>query len=373
MAAGTLAISSIYFVSAASSRHFQEQQRIAQTQMATRMAMEQLRRDVSRAGFLGTPNAVLENSCIAPAAPVRAVEFIDNQDPGAIPNAVDHLAQADRLRLTGNFATSDEYLAGGVSADGRTVFLQTRWQSFRRSFGEPFDPQAFLNVFQPNRMLRIVNRQNLHFFVRITGASAANRSVTFTPSIPVGGLCVGGIAAGARVAPLMRLEYLVMDLSATPAGARFATLDPNQDFVGTTPHHLVRREIQFDAGAASVPIPGSERVVLEYVVDANFDFWLDQQLLVGGPPDLQFFQGAPAQNQIDATPHRVRSVVATIAARTPDQSPRFEWPGPRPNREAPLTHFTLRQPPAVGSPSSRVRSLQSEIAIPNLMTRMIRP
>jgi len=375
MTAGTLAISSIYFVSAASSRHFQEQQRVAQTQMSVRMAMERLRRDIGRAGFLGTPNAVREQNCVPPVSPVAAVEFLEAEDNAAIPNAGPHRTEADRLRLTGNFATSDEYLSGGVSADGRTVFLQTRWQSFRRSFGVPFDPQAFLAVFQPNRLLHIVNQQNNHFFVRITGADAANRSVTFAPGIPVGGLCVGGIGAGARVAPLMRLEYLVMDLSALPAGARFATADPNEDFLGTTPHHLVRREIQFGPIGApvAVPIAGSERVVLEYAVRSDFDFWLDMEPTPGLPPNLQRFLGNVAEAQIVATPHRVRSVIATLAARTPDQNPRFGWPGPRANEDDPFTHFTLRDPPVVGAPSSRVRSLRAEIAVPNLMNRAIRP
>ncbi|MFW5921446.1 MAG: PilW family protein, partial [Polyangiales bacterium] len=36
LVAGLIAISSIYFVSAASTRHFHEQQRIAQTQMSLR-------------------------------------------------------------------------------------------------------------------------------------------------------------------------------------------------------------------------------------------------------------------------------------------------------------------------------------------------
>lgn len=372
MAAGALAISSIYFVSATSSRHFQDQQRIAQTQMSVRMAMEQLRRDVARAGFLGTPNAQREQNCLPPPVPVVAVEHFDNLDAAVIPNAAMHAAQADRLVLTGNFASSDEYLAGGFSADGRTVFLQSQWQAFRRSFGVPFDGQAFTDVFQAGRLLHVVTQQGNHFFATIVAATPAQQSVTFNPPVPVGTLCLGGLGAGARVAPLMRLEYAVVDLSAGAPGAVLRTNDAQQNFVGTTPHHLVRREVAFGAGVGA-PVPGSERVVLEFVVHADYDFWVDNQAVPGAAPDLQVRQGAAAEAYLAATPHRARSVLATLGARTQDQNPRFPWPGNRAVND-PFTHFTLDPAPVVGqTPSARVRTLTAEIGMPNLMSRAIRP
>ncbi|MBC7172556.1 MAG: prepilin-type N-terminal cleavage/methylation domain-containing protein, partial [Polyangiaceae bacterium] len=54
LVAGLVAITAIYAVGSSSARHFQEQQRIAQTQMALRMAMSQLRVDIQRAGLFGT-------------------------------------------------------------------------------------------------------------------------------------------------------------------------------------------------------------------------------------------------------------------------------------------------------------------------------
>lgn len=372
MAAGALAISSIYFVSAASSRHFQDQQRVAQTQMAVRMAMDQLRRDVARAGFLGTPNAQREQNCLPPPVPVVAVQHFDNFDAAAIPNAGLHSSQADRLVLTGNYASSDEYLVGGFSADGRTVFLQTQWQSFRRSFGVPFDAQAFQDVFLAGRMVHVVTQQGNHFFATITNTNPAQQSVTFTPPVPVGTLCVGGIGSGARLAPLVRLEYVVMDLSAGPGGAVLRTNDAQQNFVGTTPHHLVRREVAFGAGIGA-PVPGSERVVLEYAVHADYDFWVDDEVVPGAPPDLQVRQGPLAQAYLAANPHRARSVLATLGARTQDQNPRFPWPGNRGPND-PFTHFTLDAAPIVAqTPSARVRTLTTEIGMPNLMNRAIRP
>ena len=62
LVAGLIAISSVYTISKASSQNFHEQQRISQAQMATRMAVEQIRLDVQRAGFLGSANTGTERT-----------------------------------------------------------------------------------------------------------------------------------------------------------------------------------------------------------------------------------------------------------------------------------------------------------------------
>jgi prepilin-type N-terminal cleavage/methylation domain-containing protein len=72
---GMIVIASVYTIGGASSWHFQEQQRIGQLQLATRMALERVRRDVQRAGFQGTPDSNLERTCgLAPPQRLRAVD-----------------------------------------------------------------------------------------------------------------------------------------------------------------------------------------------------------------------------------------------------------------------------------------------------------
>ncbi|HET6339704.1 MAG TPA: prepilin-type N-terminal cleavage/methylation domain-containing protein, partial [Polyangiales bacterium] len=70
---GGIAISSLYAVGAASTRHFREQQRISTTQSSLRSAMNQIKRDFARAGYLATPNVAANGeSCgVAPTAPVN--------------------------------------------------------------------------------------------------------------------------------------------------------------------------------------------------------------------------------------------------------------------------------------------------------------
>ena len=174
--AGLIAIASIYSLSAASARHFHEQQRIAQTQMSLRMAMTQFRRDLVRAGYLGTSNSQTEQTCIHPATPIAAIDSFVNDDAGStawLPNAAENGVSADRIILTGNYASPEGYLAQGLSGAGNEVFLQEGWQAFRRSFGVPFNDQAFTEVFQVGRLLPIRTQQGNHFFTQITSLNTA--------------------------------------------------------------------------------------------------------------------------------------------------------------------------------------------------------
>ena len=60
---GALVIASVYTIGVSSARHFQEQQRVSQLQLATRIALDRIRRDVSLAGFGGSPDSAAENPC----------------------------------------------------------------------------------------------------------------------------------------------------------------------------------------------------------------------------------------------------------------------------------------------------------------------
>lgn len=359
LVAGAIAITSIYYVSAASSRHFQEQQRVAQTQMNLRMAIEQLRRDVALAGYLGTPNSGREQRCIEPLAPITAVSLENGAATGVLPNAAGNLVEADTLRLTGNFVTADSYLAVGLNAGGNQLTLQRTWQSFRRTFGAPgaggYSEAAFVDVFRTGRWLHITTQQGNHFFVQITGQNGAQASVTFTPSLPIGGHCVGGLADGAQVAPLTRIEYTVMDAQSDPT---LASLRRSTAVEGGVHPVLVRREIALDSLA---PVANTERIVAEYVANFDVDFIMDDQTGTGGAPILTRYDDADAQAELlpTANPHHARVALVNLALRGPREDPRFLAGG-----------YDIRTD-AIGM--ARVRGLAAEVLIPNVANRMMRP
>ncbi|MCB9666514.1 MAG: prepilin-type N-terminal cleavage/methylation domain-containing protein [Myxococcales bacterium] len=351
-------ISSVYFISSSSAKHFQEQQRIAQTQLSLRIAMEQLRRDISRAGFLGTPSSATETTCVAPGVGVQAVAFTNNTDIAQIPQGAAHGVQADRLILVGNYLTSDSYLSAGIAVAGDQIFFQSDWQGFRRSFhltsaGNPFSAALFDDAFRDDRVLHIETLQGNHFFVTITGRNAASRSVSFSPNITVGSLCLGGFGIGATIAPLARIQYFVGNIGGNlnPITAAAATATGSQSV------QLVRRELDF-SGAA---IANSERAVLEYVVDFNVDFVVDNAP-PGAAPLLARLSDAAAEAALALTPERVRSAIVRLSTRTIHQDARFPWVTRAAG--APLTRYRAN-PSAPGA--SRVRTIETEIFLPNLM------
>ncbi|MDQ3031726.1 MAG: prepilin-type N-terminal cleavage/methylation domain-containing protein [Myxococcota bacterium] len=368
MTVGALVIATVYTIGGSSARNFQEQQRVGQLQLSTRLALDRIRRDVERAGLHGTPNSALERSCAPAARAVQAVVVRDNEPTsrGALgvydAAASNSTTQADLLRLVGNFATADAYLVRSFNGAGNVAFLQTQWQGFRRSFadvtvdpaGNTFDPTLFTSAFAPGRMLHIQNLSGSHFFVRIVSSSLAgpDATVTFAPALPVGGTCVVGLGEGALIAPLSEIEYA---LQASPPDL-LAPLDP--EITGANVG-LVRRELNTGAPGTFL----SSRTVLEWAVTFDVDAIMDNTP-IGGVPNawlLQLANDGNAQTQLTAQPHRVRSLVVTIGARTPEQDPDFAWVAPTPLD--PLSRFRVfgARPGA-----ARVRTATAEINLPNL-------
>lgn len=365
LTAGLIAVGAIYSISASSSRHFHEQQRISQTQMALRMGMGRLTRDIARAGFGGSPSTLAEMNagmtCGRPPAGghFNAVTFFDNRDTAVLPNAATNGVQADRIRLVGNYATPELYRA--MPAGVNSLTIQTQWQAFRRSFGVPgttYDPDAFEEVFRPGRTLHIQTIGGQHFYPRITGSVGATQTVTFTPGFQCGGEQLNM----AMVAPLSRLEYRVVD--ATDPDSDLSTLFQNaalDNRRGLRNSVLIRQELDENNN----PIPATEQVVLEYVANLDYSFVVDTQTVPGNPPTLALEQGGATPN-VTNSPHRIRSVIVDLAARTADHDPSFPFVAPVPG--APLMRYQVD--PALRG-AARVRSMRAEVQLRNI--RVIRP
>lgn len=361
LTAGAFVAGSAFVVGAASSQFFADQGRLAQTQIAIRLGTEQLRRDISKAGFMSVPNTRRLGVCLLPSRHLQAIEFINNES-NTVPNATENGVSTDRLRLVGNYMTSDMYLSAGTDTSGTTVTLQTTWQGFRRSFVDrttnAIDATAFTAVFRAGRMLHIRTQQGMDFFVTIVSSNPLTSTVTFTPALPVGSACMAGFAEGAQVAPLARIEYYV--------GSIGGDVNPQNTAVTGTPTQLLRREIAFDANAT--PIAGTERVAVEFAVDFNLEFILDQALGLTTRPNLVRINGVTAATALknvndnpSAVPQQVRSVIISISARTPEQDINYKFV--RRPTGAPLTRYRVN-PTLPGA--ARVRTIVSEALLPNI-------
>lgn len=131
---GGIALGAIYSVGAASTAHFREQQRVANTQTSLRMAMAQLKKDFQRAGFLASasagqpgevcaapPNA-LHNPGVSNTGGIAAISWF-NSPVGAPSNLNPAGAQnpdvvVSEVVLMGNYSTSGEY--GGLQVVNNT-------------------------------------------------------------------------------------------------------------------------------------------------------------------------------------------------------------------------------------------------------------
>jgi len=335
------------------------------------MAVSQMRADISRAGFYGSPDSNADVTCLPPATRVRAVELLDGDGTDQLPHpdADENDVQADTLRLVGNFATGDDYLITGVDAVGGTVFFQRSWQDFQRDFGALGTTgfaAAFSAAFRPGRILHITTRQGQHFFEGIKSVDTVNGTVTLDRNIGSGGLCVGGLADGASVAPLSWIEYRVIDPN-KDAGGRFdgllgadAALDEAR---GMTPALLVRQELDFRDGSV---IPDSERVVLEYVAELDVMARVDGRLNATSPATLacQTANADPAA--------RVRSLQVRLHTRSAGEDRAFNFDLARPDAPAdpcePRELLSYDVNPGVPG-RARVRSAFFEVALPNLIAR----
>lgn len=382
---GALAVTSVYTLGAASSRQFGEQRRISNVQTSLRMAMNQVKRDIARAGYLGSPNAAARGErCRVTNTPV-AVSFQDN--PGddfqlIDPNNQHGGVQADRVVLTGDYVTRSDYLISGLNNTGTTAYFQSNWQAFRRDFtnwwANPPAPNVinindFSAAFQTNRWMRLQNQQGFKFFVAITGSGldpvSGLAQVTFSDALPIGNPCVGGFMGGAKAAPLSMIRYRLSQTAATgPSAAIDAAIKGNNI-------QLVREEI--DPVASANPLNPAQsalmantraQTLLDYVVHFDVDFVIDARTrdVAGTPPCLVLYDdGVPfnpaACANVVFAPERIRTAIVTLSARTPEQDPRFIWLA----REVgqPLTRYQFN---ATLPGAARVRTLRSEILIPNV-------
>jgi prepilin-type N-terminal cleavage/methylation domain-containing protein len=370
LAVGGVALSSIYAVGAASTRHFREQGRISGAQTSLRSAMDQLKRDFQRAGFLATPNVRAPNeACGLPGAPLddttggantgrlAAISSFTNNiaRPTALdPDNYNTWATVDEVTLMGNYATSGEYMGITVSADGLTVQIPTQWQSFQRDFTEwsgasagQCNTTAFTAAFAVGRLVRIHTLTERNFFSTVASAQCPNAGpaiVVLTTAIPA--QCNANLG---WIAPVNTIGYRVVNAADT---------EVSRSTVNRVA--LLRRtELLPTNKAQPLTLPGNgprvdDRAILDYVVSFDVQF-----LLRGGAPSSVNFLPTTEAN-VDAFPERLRGVIIDLASRTTEQELEFDSQSLPPG----LAFRVLNT-----RGGARVRRLHAELLLPNVAYR----
>jgi prepilin-type N-terminal cleavage/methylation domain-containing protein len=363
LAAGTIAIGAVYYLSGTANQTYNTQMRLSETQMGLRMAGEQVRRDFSRAGYLSARQAMNtgDPSCSAQqvystVAFQALTVFPDGSVTTPIANMVGtNVTRLDRVQLVGNYATTEDYKLEGVTGTpDLQVFVGT--QSFMRSFGlNPAEWQTpFEEAFAAGRLLRIEDKDGGRYFYTIIGSVGGPTPTVSLSQAP--DACVSGSFESALASPVVAIEYEVAPINGTDTEAAFQGLDSAAP--GGQRMALVRREINVANGAH---IAGSERIVLDYVTE----FRVDAVIESAPGTFMQVDEGsAPSINA--APPDQFRSAIVTLAARAPDLDRKVTTNIGRING-AMVTYQVGTNPNDSAFGIARVRTLRSEIFLPNLL------
>lgn len=382
----SIVVSALYAVSRTATDTFNQQQRTAEMQLRLRFAMEQIRADLSRAGYMSTPNSATDpRVCPRPTTAYQGLEIVRTSPNPTVLPADNLYINPITLRMTGNYVTADEYTVAGVS--GSTVSLQnqspqwTRVQSqaeFNRIFGTAMSP----------RLIRIMSTSGQMQFAVSMGGTWVNSSSTGLPTLLLtttplvqgagasassagAGCGLAGLGVGATVAPIMMVEYQIGSLA-----ARLGELYPVDSAARAAKTDLIRRE--FDLRPGPEEVTTAARLVGEYAVDFDATVAYD----IGNPTNTIVAQ--PAMRTLafgdsnittlvgsvtggSARPQQVRSLIVRLSIRDREQEPSFGWVA-RGTTSA-LTRFRVYDN---RTGAARVRSLVTEIAVPNLAIRNLR-
>jgi prepilin-type N-terminal cleavage/methylation domain-containing protein len=390
----SVVVAALYSVSRSTTETFNQQQRAAEMQLRLRLAMERLRADVARAGYMATPNSDADPRVCPKPTPLLGAISLTPTLPAAtpIPNASDNLfLRPMTMRLVGNFTTADEYLVESIS--GNRIRLQHRtpqWASRVTTAAE------FNRIFVPGggrtRMIRIMSPSGFMQFVRVVSGTWQRFDAAVNPELIVSppptvigegammgtmmGCGISGLGTGSTIAPVDLVEYGIRN--GTTMRAVLPELYPTDATEAALKSDLVRSEWTLDT--TPTEILGTAQLVGEYAVDFDATLTVDDATGIGPVVTRSLPFGdyvniaryaedlIAAGTGVGRMPQRIRSVVLRLSIRDRTADPSFGWV-PRAAATDPLTRFRVYtdRPGA-----ARVRTLTSEVVLRNIAARVLR-
>lgn len=394
--AGSFAVAGVYYLNGMSSRMFGEQMRVSETQMSLRSAMELIRRDFVRAGYLFTPSTTVNPNCdgatsatgvgdVSPrwlqAVTVTADGSLGDEDVSTLLGTpTTNKTRADRVVTTGNFASSDAYLSDPTRSSSTKIFLQITSESFRRSFYSPapgngtatFLPQAFKDAFRKGRMVRVEHEGRV-FFRDILASDVGDDPTISPPWVEFESAnplpwCFDPTRWTA-ITPIVQYQY-ALEASPKPGddAHEFARLAATSSGLGARRTLLVRRELD----GAGTAFASTSRVLLDYAVEFSVDAVVNKNFATPTQtPEWEYRRGidlGTATNPAES----LRSLIVTLSSRSAEADPNL----PMLDRavfaasgkfNSPLMTFRVIDPdkPAIKL-NARVRTIRSEIFLQNL-------
>lgn len=422
--AGLIVAAGIVTLSREATNTFHEEARASAAEAGLRAAVDRLRADLQRAGFMSTGNIINDPSIAAPLGqphvpagaplPIQNLASIYYVPGGSLTKNLSALnpsltsAQTpalnpDLIDVAGNMTTADQFDVAYIApaaTNCQTIWLSPTSPAMYRLMGNGNAGTAELQaIFQPDPALkaqfivRLVDDtgRSQYLLTCSTGAAGVTGGqpwvsvqITTTPlqtaqtTGTVSGL--SGYAAGrAWVNPVQIVQWEITSSASTGDAepAQFvngleATSDGGTD---PTKYDLMRSYIDANTGAI---VPASSEIIAEYAVDLGFAFTVDNGNSLSTTPTIVTYPFNNAQNgtvagiitNVNATPEKIRAIRTRLAVRAaqPDRTLPISLSPTNYGSDTYLYRYCVAQcptPPSGALAWARVRTVTTEVALPN--------
>jgi hypothetical protein len=400
---GGLFISIVVFMIARDgSRFYQRESRVANATLGVITGFERLRADITRAGFLASPNLRKDpRFCGSVTDPGWSALTELNRlaalrvDPGGsldVDAGNDVFSNngltPDRLVLAGSYASVDQFPIRGVEDLGTytMVYLQVATGPMARlgysSAGSTAAQKELLaSIFGTGRVLRIVDKagdQHYGIITNVAGGTQPSIELAAAPKLrfksSAATICgLRGNETGGLANVVNFIQYDLRNLTTNSnfggANADYAAL---YETGATGPYDDKRTElVRVELDATGTPIAGTEELVAEYAVDLRFGVIVAEPGVTG--PTLKTIRAEDTtdvvvnwagdtiseSNAINRGPHLVRVVSTRLGVRSREA-----------DRETGVTATATVAPGLyrirLGNDAfARVRTLQADIGLRN--------
>lgn len=332
MVIAVMLMGSLYYIYTVSAGAYRMEEQVMRAMEQARFGLDQIKRDVSAAGFQATPNSQADaNVCPKPVSQIYGIYFErqgDEHEPGVNVNI-----SPSSVTLFGAYPTPNVYFTDSVINDLVTI---------QAGGASPVTQAEFDAIFNDDHMLRIVNAEQFEMYFPIASATwggpGAPSTVRLTTNPPIStppDYCgIQGFGVGLEVNVVSYVRYILRhDPRPDPSGS-----------VNPSKIDLVREELDPDRNV----VLGSRLVIAEYIADLQFyDFVRDTDATGQDPllivhPNIEDVVNVGGIGLLGvgpgSRPQDLRFVTIVLTARTRDEDPglRFEE---RTGVHAPLLWF----------------------------------
>jgi hypothetical protein len=383
MVGGLFVSMAVFTIAKHSSSFAMQQSRIADATLQNVVGFERLRADISRSGFLSTPNMIDDPKlCRTAAYPVwlaRLAGVYIEPVPGLLsPEMTVNGLAPSRIVLGGSYASSNEFIVRRIveAAQPQVVLQPNSLGMVEMGFPADPTPATLARVFATGRALRIVDRTGRTQYGQIAGVSVgADNEPTITLTASPALTFRGGSTKGCGIDGLGTqyianvvniIRYDLQNLDGLPLYAPMFVGGPSYE--KNNRRELVREELDL----TGIPFPGSLELVAEYAVDLGFSLLVartqTEALTRILPAQVGDFAGTPGTLPSGQGPQRIRAVQVWLSTRS-QEADRLGGLTLNPTAPGPeLLRVSLHPTDRNQGPFARVRTVQSMVPLNNQAT-----